>query len=145
MTPTAKPLSLEEYLSRKIRLSFDQEPIETALRLVGEEANANLPADTPSLRFALDGGAFERAGITRNQQLKDFKHIDLPLRDALTAIAKRGNPVTTVKDTRDKDQRLIWVVRDDPEQVGKQMVSLTTRAEAEARNIPSPIEFAPAQ
>ncbi len=145
MTPTAKPLSLEEYLSRKIRLSFDQEPIETALRLVGEEANANLPADTPSLRFALDGGAFERAGITRNQQLKDFKHIDLPLRDALTAIAKRGNPVTTVKDTRDKDQRLIWVVRDDPEQVGKQMVSLTTRAEAEARNIPLPIEFAPAQ
>lgn len=145
MTPTAKPLSLEEYLSRKIRLSFDQEPIETALRLVGDEANANLPADTPSLRFALDGGAFERAGITRNQQLKDFKHIDLPLRDALTAIAKRGNPVTTVKDTHEEDQRLIWVVRDDPEEAGKQMVSLTTRAEAAAKNIPLPIEFATAK
>ena len=142
MTPTAKPLSLEEYLSRKIRLSFDQEPIETALRLVGEEANANLPADTPPLRFALDGGAFERAGITRNQQLKDFKHIDLPMRDALTAIAKRGNPVTTVKDTHEQDQRLIWVVRDDREKTGKQMISLTTRADAAAKNIPLPVEFA---
>jgi hypothetical protein len=141
-TPT-KPLSIEEYLSRKIKLSFDQEPIESALRLVGEEANANLPAGTPQLRFTLDGGAFERGGITRNQQLRDFKHIDLPMRDALTAIAKRGNPVTTLKDTHGEDQRLIWVVRDDPEQAGKQMISLTTRAEATAKKIPLPVEFAP--
>ncbi|MDX1927780.1 MAG: hypothetical protein SFV81_14755 [Pirellulaceae bacterium] len=141
--PTAKPLSIEEYLARTIKLSFDQEPIETALRLVGDEANANLPAGTPQLRFALDGGAFERAGITRNQQLRDFKHVDLPMRDALTAIAKRGNPVTTVKDTHEEDQRLIWVVRDDPENPGKQMISLTTRAEAAAKNIVLPTEFAP--
>jgi hypothetical protein len=144
-TSATKPLTIEEYLSRKIRLSFDQEPIESALRLVGEEANANLPAGTPQLRFALDGGAFERAGITRNQQLRDFKHVDLPMRDALTAIAKRGNPVTTVKDTHEENQRLIWVVRDDPEQAGKQMISLTTRTEATAKNIPLPLEFAPAK
>ncbi len=142
-TPAAKPLSMDEYLSRKIKLSFDQEPIESALRLVGEEANANLPAGTPQLRFALDGGAFERAGITRNQQLRDFKHVDLPMRDALTAIAKRGNPVTTVKDTHEVDQRLIWVIRDDPENAGKHMVSLTTRAEATAKKLPLPTEFAP--
>ena len=140
----AKPLTIDEYLARPIKLSFDQEPIETALRLVGEEANANLPAGSPQLRFALDGGAFERAGITRNQQLRDFKHVNLPMRDALTAIAKRGNPVPTVKDTREVDQRLIWVVRDDPEQPGKQMISLTTRTEAAANNIALPIEFAPA-
>ncbi len=144
-TPTANPLSIEEYLSRKIKLSFDQEPIESALRLVGEEANTNLPTGTPQLRFALDGGAFERAGITRNQQLRDFKHVDLPMRDALTAIAKRGNPVTTVKDTRDEDQRLIWVVRDDPENAGKKMISLTTRAEATVQKISLPMEFAPAK
>ena len=142
-SPTTKPLTIDEYLSRKIKLSFDQEPIETALRLVGDEANANLPAGTPQLRFSLDGGAFERAGITRNQQLRDFKHADLPMRDALTTIAKRGNPVTTVKDTHEEDQRLIWVVRDDPENAGKQMISLTTRAEAAAKNIPLPTEFAP--
>ncbi len=143
--PSQKPLTIEEFMARKIKLSFDQEPIETALRLVGEEANANLPAGTPTLRFALDGGAFERAGITRNQQLKDFKHIDLPVRDALTSIAKRGNPVPGVKDTRGEDQRLIWVLKEDPEQPGKTMVSLTTRAEATAKSIPLPVEFAPAQ
>ena len=137
-----KPMTIEEYLARPIKLSFDQEPIESALRLVGEEANANLPPGTPQLRFALDGGAFERAGITRNQQLRDFKHDGLPMRDALTAIAKRGNPVTTVKDTREEEQRLLWVVRDDPERPGKQMISLTTRVEATTNKIPLPVEFA---
>ncbi len=143
MTEAAKPLTLDEYLGRSIKLSFDQEPIEVALKLVGDEANANLPAGTPPWRFELDGGAFEKAGITRNQQLRDFKHVDKPVREALTAIAKRGNPVTTVTDTRDKDQRLIWVVRDDPQQPGQKLVSLTTREAAAADSIVLPVEFAP--
>ncbi len=141
----AKPLTLDEYLGRSIKLSFDQEPIEVALKLVGDEANANLPAGTPPLRFELDGASFEKAGITRNQQLRDFKHVDKPVRDVLTAIAKRGNPVTTVTDTRDKDQRLIWVVRDDPQQAGQKLVSLTTRDAAAADSIPLTVEFAPSQ
>ena len=144
-TPAAKPLSLDDYLGRAIKLRFDQEPIEVALRLIGEEANANLPPGTPTLRFELDGSAFEKAGITRNQQVRDFMHVDKPVRDALTALAKRGNPVTTVTDTRDKDQRLIWVVMDDPMNPGKKMVSLTTRDAATTGSIPLPVEFAPAR
>lgn len=141
--PSVSPLSIEEYLGRPIRLSFDQEPIEVALTLVGEEANESLPAGTPKLRFALDGDAFENAGITRNQQLSDFQHLDLPMRDALTEIAKRGNPVTTVTDLRVDDQKLLWVVREDSLSPGNLMVSLTTRAAATAAGIPLPVEFAP--
>jgi hypothetical protein len=135
-------LTVDQYLGRPIRLSFDQEPIEVALRLIGEEANDGLPAGTPQLRFALDGDAFEKAGITRNQQLSNF-NIDLqPVRAALTEVAKRGNPVTTVTDTREEDQKLIWVLADDPESPGNQMVSLTTRAAATAAGIALPVEFA---
>ncbi len=136
-----KPMTDDEFLGRKINVRFDQEAIEVALKLVGDEANAGV--DGNSYRFLLDGSAFEKAGITRNQQLRDFNHQNAPVRDALTAIARRGNPVTTVKDTREEDQRLIWVVRDDPEKPGGKLVLLTTRVAATSEGIPLPVEFAP--
>ncbi len=143
-TPATPTMSPEDLLNKPIRLIFDQEPIERALALVGEEANTGVPAAS-QMRFELDGGAFERAGITRNQQLREFKIDNKPMRDALTEIAKRGNPVTTVKDTREIDQKLIWVVRDDPQNAGKKMISLTTRDTAAADKIPLTKEFAPQQ
>ncbi|HBE68172.1 MAG TPA: hypothetical protein DDW52_08490 [Planctomycetaceae bacterium] len=141
--PKAQPLTIEEYLGRPIRLSFAQEPIEVALQLVADEANDNLTEGTPQLRFELDGDAFELAGITRNQQLSDFDVNGLPVREALTEIARRGNPVTTVTDTRQTDQQLIWVVRPDPDNTSAQIISLTTRSAAAARNDTLPVEFAP--
>lgn len=135
------PLGIDEYLSRPIRLSFDQEPIETALQLVADEANDDLPVGTHSLRFELDGDAFEKAGITRNQQLRSFRIEGGSVRAALTEIAKRGNPVTTVTDTRQEEQKLIWVVKPDPENAGREMISLTTRATAQAAGIALPVEF----
>ncbi|MEZ6138428.1 MAG: serine/threonine-protein kinase [Pirellulaceae bacterium] len=137
--PEAKPLTIEEYLGRAIKLTFDQEPIEVALSLIGEEANAGLPAGTPKLRFALDGDAFEKSGITRNQQLRDFKVDGGSVRDALTDVAKRGNPEPA--DLKSDDQKLIWVVMDDPTATGQKMISLTTRPIADAANIPIPPEF----
>jgi len=134
-------LSIEAYLDRPIRLSFDQEPIEVALSLVGEEANAQLPAGTPALRFSLDGDAFEKAGITRNQQLRSFRIDQQPVRQALTQIASMGNPVTTVTDLHQAEQSLIWVVKPDPEHAPHMMISLTTRAAAAAEGVALPAEF----
>ncbi len=141
---SSPPLTEDQYLGREIRLSFAQEPIEVALQLVADEANDSLPAGTPPMRFELDGDAFELAGITRNQQLSDFSHSGSSVRDVLTDIARRGNPVTTVTDTREEDQQLIWVVRPDPNSSGRTMISLTTRTAAAKRGDTLPSEFAPA-
>ncbi|GAB5402719.1 MAG: serine/threonine-protein kinase [Aureliella sp.] len=141
---SSPPLTTEQYLQRKIRLSFAQEPIEVALQLVADEANDSLPAGTQPMRFELDGDAFELAGITRNQQLRDFSHDGSTVRDVLTDIARRGNPVTTVTDTREDDQQLIWVVRPDPDSPERAIVSLTTRTTASTRGDTLPSEFAPA-
>ncbi len=138
-----QPLTIEEYLARPVKVSFAQEPIETALTLVGEEANGGLPPGSLPWRFELDGDAFENAGITRNQQLRDYRQENTTVRQALTEIALRGNPVTTVTDPRDEDQQLIWVVRDDPQSPGNPMVSLTTRTAARSSGIALPVEFAP--
>lgn len=144
VSPAQPPLTLDQYLARPIRVSFDQEPIEVALQLIADEANDDLPPGTPRLKFLLDGDAFELSGITRNQQLSDFVHNDQPVRDALTEVAKRGNPVPTVTDLREEDQKLIWVVADDPSAPGSKMISLTTRAAATSAGIAMPVEFAPA-
>ncbi|MCA9181200.1 MAG: hypothetical protein KDA51_07090, partial [Planctomycetales bacterium] len=139
-----KPLDVQAYLSSPIRLSFDSEAIEVALRLVGDEANANLPAGTSPVRFVLDGAAFEKAGLTRNKQLRDFRIEQRPVRDALTEIAKAGNLVTTVTDLHQPEQSLIWIVMPDSESgSGLPMISLTTRAAATAAGHKLPAEFAP--
>ncbi len=138
-------LGIEGYLARPMRLSFDQEPIEVALALVAEEANdglnGGLNGGMSPVRFVLDGDAFEKAGITRNQQLREFRIDDRAVRVALTEIAKRGNPVTTVTDTRQEDQKLIWVVKPDPDNAGHDMISLTTRVAAQAAGLELPVEF----
>ncbi len=135
-----KPLTTEEYLNRRIRrINFAQEPIEVALEQIGDEANDALPEGTQPFQFILDGDAFESGGITRNQQLSDFDFSDIPVRDALTEVAKRGNPVTTVTDTREADQRLIWVVRDA--ETAQPKILLTTRAAAAAAGDELTVEF----
>jgi serine/threonine protein kinase len=144
----AGALTADEILARPITLSFDQEPIEVALQLIADEANAGLAADQQKLTFLLDGDAFEKAGITRNQQLRNFTMENRPVREALTEVAKRGNPVTTVKDIRDSNQILIWVVADQPDQPDQpdqavKQVVLTTRSAAQAANFSLPAEFAP--
>ncbi|MEO8268092.1 MAG: hypothetical protein ABI557_00135 [Aureliella sp.] len=143
-SPLTKPLDIEAYLSRPVRLSFDSEAIEVALRMIGEEANANLPTGTLPVRFALDGAAFEKAGLTRNKQLRDFHIEQQPVREAITEIAKVGNLVTTVTDLHQPEQTLIWIVIPDPERTdGASMVSLTTRTAAAAAGHKLPAEFAP--
>ncbi len=138
----ARPWAIDEYLDRQISVAFDQEPIEVALQLVCDEANDKLPPGTPALRFLLDGGAFEKSGITRNQQLRNFQFEKLPVRAVLTEIAKRGNPVTTVTDTIQIEQKLVWVVADDPQEAGVKIIALTTRAAATSAGTPLPREFA---
>ena len=141
-TPAAKPLTLEEYLARPINVSFDQEPIENALAVIVEEANDRLPEGTPTLGFLLDGDAFEAGGITRNQQLRDFKHDNKSVRSALTQVAIMGN-TTPGAELSSPDQKLIWVVADDPASPGKKRIVLMTKTAANAANIPIPKEFLP--
>ncbi len=136
------PLTAEQILARPITVTLDQQPIEVVLQLIGEQANDGLPAGTKPLQFLLDGPAFQRSGITRNQQIRGFNIANKPVREALTELAKRGNPVLGVTDTRAADQRLLWLLI-NADKPGEATVSLTTREAAAAGNLTLPKEFAP--
>jgi hypothetical protein len=63
----------------------------------------------------------------------------------LTEIAKLGNPVTTVQDTRDSQQQLIWIVKDDDQKPGQPMILFTTRTAAQEAGWKLPEEFSDIQ
>ncbi len=84
---------------------MDQTGIENVLQAIGEQANDKLPAGTKALRFELDGAGFQRAGITRNQQVTGFDVKDQTVRQALILLSKKGNPVKPLDDIKSNDQK----------------------------------------
>lgn len=138
---TTPALTPEQILDRKITLVMDQTGIENVLQAIGEQANDKLPAGTKPLRFELDGAGFQRAGITRNQQvLGGFDVKDQTVRQALIVLSKKGNPVKPLDDIKSDDQKLIWVLinGDNPD---KALLSLTSREAALAANYKLPAEY----
>lgn len=131
----------DDLLRREIRILFDQESIEEALALISEAANEGISDEARRIRFDLDSAAFEQAGITRNQQIRDFQISNQPLRVALTELVRRGNPIPNVQDLRQPEQQLIWVVKEDAQMPGRRLVLLTTRMAAKTDRIPLPDEF----
>jgi hypothetical protein len=88
------------------------------------------------------GSDLQLNGITRNQQISDFSAEGRKVSDILTAMAMRANPVTTVSDPSEADQKLIWVVAPDPAAPENQVLLITTRdaAQREGYKLPEPFQ-----
>src|SRR4029077_7734062 len=97
-------------------------PFEFAIKIIGDD-------------LKLDG-------ITRNQSIRDFKQENQTVADILTALVRKANPVTTVKDSSEKDQKLVWLIGPDPDSPAKQVVLITTRNAAATKKYTLPPPFA---
>jgi serine/threonine protein kinase len=140
--PAAKPQtkSIDAILDSPISISFGQESLESALQLISSEV-ADSVLSGESFPMAINGTAFQKQGITQNQQIRDFKQASVPLRTVLTDLVRRANPVTTVQSATEKDQKVVWVVIDDPNTPAKKKIELTTRTWAETNNVKLTSEF----
>jgi len=140
--PTNKPQSksIDEILESKINIGFDQESLEAALQLISTEVVESVLAGS-QFSMAINGNAFQKEGITRNQQVRAFKQKDIPLRQVLTDLVRRANPVTTVQSPTEVNQKVVWVVLDDSERPGQKKIELTTRTWAETNKVALPKEF----
>ncbi len=140
--PTTKPpsKSIEEVLASAITIGFEQESLEAALQLIaGEVAESVVPGSAISM--TIDGTSFQKEGITRNQSIRAFKQNSVPLRIVLTDLVRRANPVTTVVSTSERNQKVVWVVLEDPDHPGANKIELTTRTNAESKKFTLPKEF----
>jgi serine/threonine protein kinase len=138
---TAKAgLSIDEILARPIQLAFDQQSLETAMQSIADEINGSIPEGVPPIRMEIDGGAFERDGITRNKEVRDFQFQGKPAREVLIDLVRKANP-EKVPELNQAAQKVLWIELPDPQQIGQKKIVITTRKGAEAASAAIPKEF----
>lgn len=138
---TNAPKSIDEMLDSKISLRIEQESLEVVLQAIANELKESHTGGVEALPMAINGTAFQKDGITRNQQVRNFEYKDTPVREILTALCRRANPVTTVQKATEKDQKVVWLLLDDPNTPSKKKLDMSTRAWSESNQATLPKEF----
>jgi hypothetical protein len=133
--------SIDDVLALKTSFSFDAQSLEFAMRDLGNEANDLAKGSPVTFAIKILGDDLKLDGITRNMTIRDFKKDGNTVADILTALVMKANPITTVKDPSEADQKLLWVVGADPDSPDKTIVLITTRQMAEKRNLKLPPPF----
>ncbi len=137
-TPAQPMLTGDNLLAHPVSINFEQEPLDSALALITEEVNRSLPTGNPPIALSIDGKSFELASVTRNQQIRDFRFKDQPLRNLLTDLAARVNPDRTVNSLGEVKQAVVWILS---EENGKANIIFTTRRGIEGTDRKLPKEF----
>jgi serine/threonine protein kinase/predicted negative regulator of RcsB-dependent stress response len=137
----AGPKTINEALQLKTSYSFDNQSLEFAMRDLADDVQSNLKGASFEFAIKIIGDDLKIDGITRNQSIRDFKQENQTVADVLTALVRKANPITTVKDPSETDQKLIWVIGPDPDDASKQIVLITTRAAAAAKKYTLPEVF----
>ena len=138
---TAATKTVDQMLDSPMNIAFEQESLEMGLAAIATEFNDSVLKSQSSLRMSINGTAFQKEGITQNQQVRNFVQKGIPLRTVLTDLVRRANPVTTVQSPTEKDQKVVWIVLDDPENSGGKKIELTTRTWATDNKVTLPKEF----
>src|SRR5690606_2889768 len=138
--PPQTTMSIEQLLDTKLSISFEQESLEFAVAMIGEEFAGSLSEGAAGPKITILGGDLEKSGITQNQQVRDFQMRDVPLRDVLTRLVVGANPDKTASSPTDEKQSLVWVVDPDSSPQSPALL-ITTRPQAAAKGYPLPREF----
>lgn len=139
----AAPKNIDEVLASKMSMAFAQDSLEFSMQNVAKEVKdsySSLPFD---FKVMLMGNDMKIDGITKNQSIRDFNEKDKTVAEILTAMVRKANPITTVNDPSELDQKLIWVVGPDPDAPDKQCILVTTRAAATKNGYKLPAPFVP--
>ena len=132
----AKPLpkTIEELLNSPVTLSFGSNDMVIAMQELESAVNRDTYQGLPfEFKVTIMGTHLQMEGITKNQRINDFDMKNAKLSDILTSMVRKANPVTTVKDPSEIDQRLIWVVAPDPDNPSNKIVLITTRKSADGK------------
>lgn len=135
------PKNVTEALQWKTSYSFAQQSLEFAMRDLADDVKSNLKNAPFEFAIKIIGDDLKLDGITRNQSIRDFNQENQTVADILTALVRKANPVTTVKDPSEKDQKLVWLVGPDPDNPSQQIVLVTTRTAAGTKKYTLPPNF----
>lgn len=139
----SSPRTMDDVLKLNTSFAFDSTSLEFAMRDLAAETRDVAKGLPFEFDIQIIGDDLKFDGITRNQTIRDFKQENKPVADVLTALVMKANPITTVKEPNELDQKLIWVVHTSPDDPNKPMVLITTRAKAAEKNYTLPPVFQP--
>jgi hypothetical protein len=138
------PQSLAELLELPRDLEVTNSP---DLRVLLEDLQAEIRNDFPDLPFEfairLQGDELQAQGITQNQRPGKILAKGKPLSEILTQIMFRANPDKDATGPDDIHCKLVWVIGPHPDQPDQQAVLITTRAAAADRGLDLPAAFHP--
>ncbi|MFT5526866.1 MAG: hypothetical protein ACI9G1_001510 [Pirellulaceae bacterium] len=120
-----KVTNLAEALKVKMSISFDQDSLEFSMANVVREVSESVPDLPFEFRIKIIGDDLKLDGITRNQQIRDFRELNQSVADVLTSLVHKANPTRTTA-VSEEAQKLLWVTGPDPVD-GKEIVLITTR------------------
>src|SRR5262245_46037345 len=135
------PKTIADALQLKTSFSFAQQSLEAAMIELENDVKGNLKGAPFEFAVKIIGDDLKLDGITRNQSIRDFNQENQTVADILTALVRKANPVTTVKDPSETDQKLVWLIGPDPDSPGKQIVLITTRNAAKTKKYTLPPVF----
>ncbi len=136
--PTARestsPQTVRERLRQPMTLRFEQDTLESALRMVAEAVGVEI---------VIAGRDLELDGITKNQSF-GIDVADQPAEEVLLRILRLANPDKSAKSASDPAQKLVYVIRSSLSNDEEEVV-VTTRSQAEQRGESLPKAFVSSQ
>ncbi len=140
-TTTTVPQTIEELLQVPMSVDIPQQDLNLAIADIVMDVRNSVKNPPFEFDIKIDGNDLMEEGITRNQAIRDFVMKDKSLSEILTGIVMKANPVTTVKSPTETDQKLIWLITDDPLKAGNKIILVTTRKAAESKQYTLPSVF----
>ena len=135
------PQSLDELLKTKRSIDIVSQDLINCIEVFKNEIND----DFGNLSFPFDikllGNDLRADGITQNQRISDFSRTDKPVSVILTDMLFQANPDKNATGPKDPRCKLVWVIAEDPNQPGQEIILITTRTAAKNKGWELPPDF----
>ncbi len=139
--PAPQLTSLQEVLLQKTSLTIPQQSLEFSMRDLQDDVNENVAGLPFPFVIEIVGADLQLDGITRNQQIRNFSRKNETIANLLTGLVMQANPVTTVKEPNEPDQKLVWTIGPADEEHPNPRVLITTRKASDTKGIKLPKIF----
>ena len=136
-----KPMNLMQVLEYPFSVDIPQQDLNLAIADIANEVRSTLRGLPFKFDIQIAGGDLMADGITRNQAIRDFLMKDKPLAEVLTGIVMKANPDPTVTSPTMPNQKLIWLITEDPDDPANKIILITTRKAAETNQYTLPAVF----
>lgn len=143
-TKERKP-TLDDVLVSRIDFSVKSASAAASFDALTDAVRKSLPGVPEDFAIVIVGADLQMEGITKNQRIRNIDAKRATVAEVLTEIAIKMNPITTVRDPSEPNQKVVWTVAPNLRDLDKKrrVVLITTRSAAKKKGYRLPAAFLP--